>query len=285
MDKFERHITVEQAGEAIALLSTVTTLSKQRLKCLMQQGAVWQTVGRRTQRLRRAKKWINVGTQLHLYYDEKVLNFQPPSPTLIADYHHYSLWYKPSGMLSQGSKWGDHATITRWAEKTLLPQRNSFTVHRLDRAASGLILVAHTKKAAAALSGLFQQRKIDKRYQIMVSGQFSSSKMPCTISQPIDGRHATSHFTLLAYDPAKQISLLDVIVDTGRKHQIRRHSAQLGHPVVGDTLYGTRDANANGTLQLLAYYMAFTCPITGQGRCIDIRERDFCLTMGLNVVS
>jgi tRNA pseudouridine32 synthase/23S rRNA pseudouridine746 synthase len=270
--QFEKHITVTSNDQlAVDLLAVKTGFSKQQIKTVMQKGAVWLTRGKKTQRLRRAKKTLRSGEAIHLYYDQHVLDKQPEEPQLIKDLGQYSVWNKPYGMLSQGSKWGDHCTITRWAEQHLKPQRSSFVVHRLDRAANGLIIVAHEKRAAAALSELFQKRKIDKRYQIWVHGQFdekATPQNPTRIESDIDGRHAVSYFTLVEYDEAYDRSLLDVTIETGRKHQIRRHSSELGFPVVGDRLHGLEGDKED--LQLTAYYLAFECPFSHQKRQFNI---------------
>ncbi|NOR36869.1 MAG: RNA pseudouridine synthase, partial [Woeseiaceae bacterium] len=126
----------------------------------MTHGAVWVTRGSNTQRLRRAKRALRVDDEIHLYYNAEILAEVPAEPTLVADVDGYSVWNKPYGLRSQGSKWGDHCTVARWAERNLQPERPAFTVHRLDRAANGLILVAHSKKIAAALSELFRERKV-----------------------------------------------------------------------------------------------------------------------------
>jgi len=260
--RFEKHIDVTTHDVvAVDLLAEETGLSKQLVKQLMQKGAVWLTKGKKTQRLRRAKRTLQVGQIVHVYYDQSVLAMIPPEPTLIADEGHYSVWNKPYGMLSQGSKWGDHCTITRWVEQHLKPQRVSFVVHRLDRAANGLIIIAHEKNAAAALSKLFHDRQVEKRYQIWVHGQFNSQATrdkPIRTDNEIDGRSAVSYFALVEYDADQDRSLLDVTIETGRKHQIRRHSAELGYPVIGDRLYGTEGDTEN--LQLTAYFLAFECP-------------------------
>lgn len=273
--RFEKHIEVSTAGAvAVDVLAQECGLSKQLIKQLMQKGAVWQTLGKKTQRLRRAKKTIRQGSQLHLYYDKSVLAMEPIEPELLADEGHYSVWNKPCGMLSQGSKWGDHCTITRWAEQHLKPQRNSFIVHRLDRAANGIIIIAHEKSAAAALSNLFQQRQIEKRYRIWVEGRFdqkATKQQPVSIDQDIDGRGAVSHFAFVEYNETLNRSLLDVSIETGRKHQIRRHSAQLGFPVIGDRLYGCQ--NSKEDLQLCAYFLSFKCPYTGENKRFDILDK------------
>ena len=274
--RFEKHISITKAGTvAVDILAEESGLSKQMVKQLMQKGAIWQTAGSKTQRLRRAKKIIKPSHQLHLYYDKAVLDMQPAEPQLLVDEGYYSVWNKPYGMLSQGSKWGDHCTITRWAEQHLKPQRNSFVVHRLDRAANGIIIVAHEKKAAAALSALFQQRKVDKRYRIWVNGHFDETATqtnPKSCEMDIDGRHAVSHFHFVDYDAVLQRSLLDVSIETGRKHQIRRHSAELGYPVIGDRLYGEQNQDEN--LQLCAYFLCFVCPFSGARKQFDLVQKD-----------
>lgn len=265
----EFHLEVEESGTtAVDLLAASSGLSKQRIKLAMQRGAVWVTRRGSCRRLRRAKKALSVGDKIELYYDEKVLLSKPPTPQLIADESDYSVWFKPCGMLSQGSKWGDHCTITRWAEQQLRPERPAFVVHRLDRAATGLIIIAHTKKAAAALSALFKSRAIEKRYRVVVHGNFPQQPTPFTIDSEIEGRGAVSYLTRLAYDEEKQRSLLEVLIETGRKHQIRRHCAESGYPVVGDRLYGA--GNDLEDLQLTACYLAFQCPLSGKTRCYTL---------------
>lgn len=267
MEIIEQHFTVDQSGSTLLdLLAENTPLSKQKLKDALLKGCVWQTLGKRTQRVRRAKKVIAVSSEIHLYYNPKVLGSPIPEPTLVHDEKDYSVWLKPSGMLSQGSKWGDHCTITRWAEKHLQPQRNAFVVHRLDRAATGLILVAHTKHAAAKLSALFAERHITKKYHATVAGLWPHSES-MTIESPIDGKPAVSH--VLPLDISANESLLEVTIDTGRKHQIRKHLAGLGFPIIGDRLYGTRP-DAEQDLQLTAFHLAFICPLSGQSKCFEL---------------
>jgi tRNA pseudouridine32 synthase/23S rRNA pseudouridine746 synthase len=261
--RIERHIEIDcEDTTAVDWLVNASQLSKQRIKQAMNKGAVWLTRGKSTNRLRRATRKPLTGDSLHLYYDEKVLSAIPPEAKLIADEGAYSVWFKPCGMLSQGSKWGDHCAINRFVEKNLSPERPAFVVHRLDRAATGLIIIAHKKTIAAQLSELFQKRKVEKHYRVIVHNKFPDDVM--TIDRDIDGKQAVSHIQLLEYDPVKNLSLLDVSIETGRKHQIRIHLSESGFPVVGDRLYG--DKADKQDLQLCAVSLAFTCPLTKEKR-------------------
>jgi len=123
-------------------------------------------------------------------------------------------------------------------------------VHRLDRETSGLLVVAKNERAHEALSEQFSRREVQKFYRALVIGQVTPRE-GC-IAAPI-GRHPV-HRTMMSVRPPGQgrdaltlyrvletigdFSLLDVKIKTGRTHQIRVHLHSLGHPVVGDAVYG-----------------------------------------------
>jgi len=263
-DRIEVQVVIESPDDSpIDLLQRATELSKQRIKHAMTQGAVWMTRARNTQRLRRATRALRTGDEVHLYYDARILAEIPPEPTLIADVGGYSVWNKPRGLRSQGSKWGDHCTVVRWAERHLQPERSAFTVHRLDRAAEGLIVVAHSKKIAAALSALFKAREVEKRYRALVAGDFSEQPDPLRVEQAIDGKAAISEVSLENVIDDGSRSWVEVRIETGRKHQVRRHLAELGHPIIGDRLYGTGEEDGVD-LQLTACLLAFQCPVNDE---------------------
>tara|TARA_B100000676_G_C18022131_1_gene813286 strand:+ start:661 stop:1521 length:861 start_codon:yes stop_codon:yes gene_type:complete len=259
------HTTVEREGlRADACLSELSGLSKSKVKEVMSKGAAWITRGRRTQRLRRASRLLSPGDELHLYVNPSVLAATVTTPTLIADRGGYSVWDKPAGMLSQGSKWGDHCTLPRHAEVMLQPERNAFVVHRLDRAASGLMLLAHSKRVAKALAAHFQARALIKRYNVRVEGYLETPADGLRMDSPLDDRSAASVVRTIC--ATNQQSLLEVSIETGRKHQIRRHLQALGHPVIGDRLYGSPPAHdaERPDLQLRAVYLEFACPEAGE---------------------
>jgi tRNA pseudouridine32 synthase/23S rRNA pseudouridine746 synthase len=269
-DKTEYHIDITEHGtDAINLLAQTSGLSKQVLKGAMQKGAIWHSHGKQTNRIRRAKKPLQPGDKLHLYYNQYILDEQVAPAELLFDEGEYSIWYKPYGMRCQGSKWSDHSTINRYAELHLQPQRNAFIIHRLDRAATGLLLLGHSKKTTAAITKLFQSRALEKYYQVIVEGEFPSQ--PINIDSPVDNKPALSHATLLAYNSALNQSKVQVKIDTGRKHQIRIHMASLGHPIVGDRLHGHADEHCPD-LVLTSCFFRFVCPVSHSLKTFELPE-------------
>ena len=262
----EFHVDVaEEGADAPALLTVATGLSSSRIKKLMTNGALWLERGGQVGRLRRAARKLRAGDRLHLYFDPRIQAMQPLPARLLEDEGGWSLWHKPAGMFSHGSRWGDHCSLVRWAETHLEPRRNAFLVHRLDRAASGLMLIAHGRSSAARLARLFRERLLRKEYRVVVRGLFPAGEQ--CYRWPIEGREAVTRARLLEVDRANRRSLLQVEIETGRKHQIRRHLARGGFPVVGDRLYG---GDQTEDLQLQAVRLAFPSPL-------DDRELDYRL--------
>jgi len=270
MQPTEHHIDISQPDSlALPLLAEASGLSNNQVKLAMKKGAVWVTDGSGTHRLRRAKKTLSAGTVLHMYYSPNVLNAEIPAPICVADEGDYSVWVKPRGVMSQGSKWGDHCAIARWVEIHDQKQRPGFIVHRLDRAATGLILIAHSKQATRLLTAMFQNKTLDKKYHAIVRGQFAPHHEELEIDTCIDNRSACSRVRQLEFSPDNQLSLVEVRIQTGRKHQIRKHLSERGFPIVGDRLYG---GGKDIDLQLAAVTLSFRCPVTGKDRNYVLSE-------------
>ena len=278
---FEKHIIVNvKNSNALTELTTHCDISIAEIKKAITKGALWLTRGQSTQRFRRLKKTLQPGDELHFYYNKNVLDQEPNQAKLIEDMGEYSIWYKPYGMLSQGSKWSDHFTIARWAQLHLKPERPVFIVHRLDRAATGLIVIAHTKKMAQVFSKKFEQHQLEKNYLIIAHGDHNQRAQPETINSQVDGKSAVSQFTCIHYHKMFDISLIQVKIESGRKHQIRIHAASIGMPVVGDRLHGASEKDKNLKdkikkeidLQLCAYLLSFQCPIDGSMKRFTLPE-------------
>jgi len=168
-------------------------------------------------------------------------------------------------------------------------------VHRLDKQTSGLILVAKDDSTHRKLGEMFSQRQVAKTYLALLHGHLK--KDDTTVTLPIardlirrtrmttrraDGRTAVSHFHVLERINARltapyvPFTLVEVRIETGRTHQIRVHAQSLGHPVVGDTLYGAPhlipgldpDFQLNRNF-LHAAHLSFTHPQTHKPLDID----------------
>lgn len=143
-----------------------------------------------------------------------------------------------------------------------------FVVHRLDRDTSGLLLFARTEEARRLLQEDWYA--VEKRYYAVVEGLMKrdEGRLESRLSEDAglrmhsasQGKRAVTYYRVVRR--AERRTLLDVLLETGRKNQIRVHLAEINHPVVGDLKYGTKVSG--GRLGLHAYKVAFNHPTTGE---------------------
>ena len=258
---FKATLRPGQEEVACSFLATETGLSKMKVKDAMNKGAAWIKRKGTMHRLRRATAMLRAGDHVELHYNGKLLAVNPPEPRLVSDQTHYSAWYKPSGLMAQGTMYGDHCSLLRQAELYFKGSRKTFLVHRIDREADGIMLIAHTKEAAARLSDLFRKDEIEKRYRIEVLGDLGEKGKTGCISLPLDGKRSLTKYEVASYDHAGNTTIADVIIKTGRTHQIRRHFEMVGHPVMGDPKYGKGNKNREG-MRLTAVSLKLRCPFS-----------------------
>ena len=155
---------------------------------------------------------------------------------------------------------------------------DALIVHRLDYDTSGLIVLARGKTMHRELSILFQDRCVEKRYVAVVDGKPSQESgrvdLPLIVDWPnrplhkVDfelGKPALTLYRVIAYDSALDATRIALTPETGRTHQLRVHMHALGHPILGDPLYGGEHAQAKAARLLLhAEHLAFAHPVTGK---------------------
>jgi tRNA pseudouridine32 synthase/23S rRNA pseudouridine746 synthase len=246
------------------LLSNVN-LSKSRLKDVMSKGGIWRVSknGERA-RVRRAMTDIFVGEQIEIFYDESLMGAKPLYAELIEDYGQYSVWQKPFGMPFEGDDWGDYNSFIRNLSFAFDEPRDTVLLSSLDYSASGLVLVPHTRKAAAAISESIGNDFIEDsavHYRVDVEGNIDD--LDC-IDIEIDGEKAITNIEKVKYDERPNRSVVDVWPQTGRLRQVRTHFQAIGHPIIGDIdPEGELDDSVRiDPVRLKLVELSFLCPVT-----------------------
>ncbi|HEX7368218.1 MAG TPA: RluA family pseudouridine synthase [Candidatus Saccharimonadales bacterium] len=191
---------------------------------------------------------------------------------------------KPVGVLSHSKgAFNPEATVATWLREHLLKHKNTLwevcppkgggideragIVHRLDRATSGVMICAKTPAALKHLQRQFAQRRVKKTYVAVVSGQLPhehaiidmpierNPKRPQTFRVGANGKPAKTQYHVVRV--SGELTELELAPQTGRTHQLRVHLSNLGHPIVGDELYGGRPAER---LYLHARELEITLP-------------------------
>lgn len=185
---------------------------------------------------------------------------------------------KPSGMVTHPAAGNEDGTLVNALLYHLDHlsgiggERRPGIVHRLDKDTSGVMLIAKNDAAHTFLSDELAARHMEKHYHAMVLGKMKEQQG--TVEQPIarskndrkkmavdpEGRYALTEWRVLREFNDK--TLLDVHIVTGRTHQIRVHMRHIGHPVLGDPLYGIKNMPKADRLMLHAYSLSFTHPVS-----------------------
>lgn len=198
-------------------------------------------------------------------------------PEILFEDKHLLIVNKPAGLLVQADKTGDPDLlhIARDYIRTRYHRPGNVylgLVHRIDRPASGVLVLARTSKAAARLSEQFRAGSVEKRYLAVVAGRCAGQgtchhhliKKDRTV-QIVDAGYPGARFAELRWEAqatGTEASLVQVELLTGRPHQIRVQLASLGFPLLGDFRYGARRVFDGRNLALHAFFLGLEHPVT-----------------------
>lgn len=174
---------------------------------------------------------------------------------------------KPAGILVSGNTFKTIANaLAQNLQKSKLPDATTpHPVHRIDYATTGVLLVGKTTSSIRALNKAFENKAIRKTYYAVTIGKM---KKEAEITSAIDGKESHSNYEVCESVPSKrftQLNLVKLDPKTGRRHQLRKHLASIGHPILGDKEYGQEGLILNGKgLYLHAYSLSFKHPISNE---------------------
>jgi tRNA pseudouridine32 synthase/23S rRNA pseudouridine746 synthase/23S rRNA pseudouridine1911/1915/1917 synthase len=180
---------------------------------------------------------------------------------------------KPSGLLSVSTNFETKTTAHGLLKQKYWPKK-VYIIHRLDQDTSGVMLFALTEQAYDGLKKTFEKHDIERTYVAIVEGHMRSESgtWECYLqedknyhmhssSEPDEGELAITHYEVL--DTTKKMSLVKLVLETGKKNQIRVHCRDAGHPVIGDKKYGAK-MNPIKRLGLHSHRIVVEHPVTGK---------------------
>jgi len=216
------------------------------------------------------------------------INLQPslkpthaPPPGLDLIYRDASLIAvnKPAGLLAVPGRGAGKQDCVAGRVQAEFP--DALVVHRLDMATSGLLLFARGVEMQRILSRMFRERAVQKRYVAVAAGKVEPLSgeidlplicdWPKRPRQKVDhtsGKPSLTRYRVLAHDVANDATRVNLEPVTGRTHQLRVHLSAIGHPILGDALYGENTQRMAERLLLHASLLSFIHPLSGESLSI-----------------
>lgn len=201
---------------------------------------------------------------------------------IIYEDNHIIIVNKAPGEIVQGDKTGDKPlveTLKLWLKEKYNKPGNVFcgVVHRLDRPVGGLVVFAKTSKALTRLNEMFRNGEIEKTYWALSRNKPEQSEGRLVhfitttehnnksyASQTERGNSKRAVLTYRLLGSSEHYNLIEVKLETGRKHQIRVQLSAIGCPIKGDLKYGDKRSNPDGSISLMARRIRFVHPVSKQ---------------------
>ena len=265
-------VRLDQAGMPLQnFLAQRLTLSRNKAKGLLDERLVFVN-GRR---IWMTHHEVRKGDKVEVMVPSKPSTQKAKPPAILYQDTEYIIVNKPTGRLSNGPDSLESDL------QTLLKMPRLQAVHRLDRDTSGCILIAKTKEAFDKAVELFKKQEISKIYHLLAMGQIKERER--RVDYPLENEPAVTKLYLVSGN--ELATHLKASLETGRTHQIRKHLAYIGHPVLGDKTYAVRGAVPEelrmiDRQMLHAMSLRFNSPFNGRAIRVEAPlPRDFTLWM------
>ena len=272
MNRNDEWIVNEQTELLKYLYEVLSSRSRNSVKGILNRGQVLVNGKVSTQ----FNDLLNPGDKVQIHARVATDEVKMTGVTILHEDNDLIVIEKEPGLLSIASEDEKHLTAYRQLTdyvRSINPKNRIFVVHRLDRDTSGVMVFAKNKEVQQTLQNSWQESVHERAYIALVEGAVkkdgtvtswlteNKTFMVYSSPRPNDGKKAITHYKVLQSN--RNFSLLQVNLDTGRKNQIRVHMQDIGHPVVGDKKYGSRN-NAIGRLGLHANAIELKHPTTGE---------------------
>ncbi len=297
MDRGFSTISVQLGDEASglrldrALALAIPTLSRERLKALLSAGHVRGPQGLARNPAAKATSGANYAvdvpepTPAHNVAQDIALE-------IVFEDDHLLIVDKPAGLVVHPAAGNFDGTLVNALLHHCAGRLSGIggvarpgIVHRIDKDTSGLLVVAKTDRAHEGLSAQFARHSIDRRYLAIVTGLPHAGSVDAPLARsPHDrkkvaivagGKRAVTHYSLV--EPLRDAALVECRLETGRTHQVRVHMASIGHPLLGDPVYGRVSGRNKDVLKRLdfrrqalhAARLGFVHPVTSAALAFD----------------
>jgi len=254
-----------------ALAAALPTVSRERLKALISSGEVRDEAG---VQVRDPSSKAKAGAYEVRVPEPRAPHNEPQDIALdiVHEDDHLIVVDKPAGMVVHPAAGNFDGTLVNALLHHCAGRLSSIggvarpgIVHRIDKDTSGLLVVAKTDVAHEGLSAQFAKHSIDRRYQAMVAGipnppsgsvdaplaRSSVNRQKMAIVDAGRGKRAVTHYRLVK--PLRESALVECRLETGRTHQVRVHMTSIGHPLLGDPVYGRSKINHRDLLNQLEF--------------------------------
>ena len=268
-----------------ALADAIPTLSRERLKALIASGQVLGPEGPARDPARKAL--AGSCFTVSIPEPEPAHNqAQAIALDVVFEDEHLIVIDKPAGLVVHPAAGNPDGTLVNALLHHCAGQLSGIggvarpgIVHRIDKDTSGLLVAAKTDRAHVGLAAQFKAHSIDRRYRAIVAGRPNPpagkgdaplARSPANrkkVAIVPGGKHAVTHFSMLR--PLRDAALIECRLETGRTHQVRVHMASLGHPLLGDPVYGRARSQHRQLLETLGFHrqalhaaeLGFTHPV------------------------